>query len=36
MVEKLEGVAQAMAKVERESREIWNEKDSVESESVAA
>ena len=36
VVGKLEGVAEAMAKVERESREIWNEKDSVESESVAA
>ncbi|KAK3170941.1 hypothetical protein OEA41_003025 [Lepraria neglecta] len=36
VVGKLEGVAEAMAKVERESREIWSEKDSVESESVAA
>ncbi|KAK0514336.1 hypothetical protein JMJ35_002953 [Cladonia borealis] len=32
---KLEGVAQAMAKVEKESREIWSEKDSVDSGSVA-
>ena len=35
VVGKLEGVAQAMAKVERESREIWNGSDSVESGSVA-
>ena len=33
---KLEVVAEAMAKVEKESREIWNEKDSVDSGSVAA
>ena len=32
---KLEGVAQAMAKVEKESREIWSEKDSVDTGSVA-
>ena len=32
---KLEGVAQAMAKVEKESREIWSEKDSMDSGSVA-
>ena len=31
VVGKLEGVAQAMAKVERESREVWNETDSVDS-----
>lgn len=36
MVGKLEGVAQAMAKVERESREIWSGSDSVDSGSVAA
>ncbi|KAL2042280.1 hypothetical protein N7G274_004768 [Stereocaulon virgatum] len=36
VVGKLEGVAEAMAKVEKESRELWNEKDSVESGSVAA
>lgn len=35
VVGKLEGVAQAMAKVERESREIWGGSDSVESSSVA-
>lgn len=35
VVGKLEGVAQAMAKVERESREIWSGSDSVESGSVA-
>lgn len=35
VVGKLEGVAQAMAKVERESREIWNGSDSVDSGSVA-
>lgn len=35
VVGKLEGVAQAMAKVERESREIWDGSDSVESGSVA-
>ena len=33
---KLEVVAEAMAKVEKESREIWNEKDSVDSGSVAS
>jgi len=36
VVGKLEGVAQAMAKVERESREIWSGSDSVDSGSVAA
>ena len=36
VVGKLDGVAQAMAKVEKESREIWNEKDSVDTGSVAA
>ncbi len=36
VVGKLEGVAQAMAKVEKESREIWSESDSVESASVAS
>lgn len=36
VVGKLEGVAEAMAKVEKESRELWNEKDSVESGSIAA
>ena len=35
VVSKLEGVAQAMAKVERESREIWSGTDSVDSGSVA-
>lgn len=35
VVGKLEGVAQAMAKVERESREIWSGTDSVDSGSVA-
>lgn len=35
VVGKLEEVAQAMAKVERESREIWSGSDSVESGSVA-
>lgn len=35
VVGKLEGVAQAMAKVERESREIWSGSDSVESSSIA-
>ena len=35
VVGKLEGVAQAMAKVERESREIWSGSDSVDSGSVA-
>lgn len=35
VVGKLEGVAQAMAKVVRESREIWNGNDSVDSASVA-
>lgn len=35
VVGKLEGVAQAMAKVERESREIWSGSDSVDSSSVA-
>ena len=34
VVGKLEGVAQAMAKVERESREIWSGSDSVDSGSV--
>lgn len=36
VVAKLDGVAQAMAKVERESREIWNGSESVDSSSVAA
>lgn len=36
VVGKLEGVAQAMAKVERESREIWNGSESVDSGSIAA
>ncbi len=36
VVGKLEEVAKAMAKVERESREIWSGSDSVDSESVAA
>ena len=36
VVDKLEGVAQAMAKVERESREIWSGSDSVDSGSSAA
>jgi len=36
VVGKLEGVAQAMAKVEKESREIWSGSDSVESASVAS
>lgn len=35
VVGKLDGVAQAMAKVVRESREIWNGNDSVDSASVA-
>lgn len=35
VVGKLEGVAQAMAKVERESRSIWSGSDSVDSGSVA-
>ena len=35
VVGKLEGVAQAMAKVERESREIWSGSDSVDSSSMA-
>ena len=35
VVGKLEGVAQAMAKAEKESREIWSGSDSVESSSVA-
>lgn len=35
VVGKLEVVSQAMAKVERESREIWNGSDSVDSGSVA-
>lgn len=35
VVSKLEGVAQAMAKAERESRDIWSGSDSVESGSVA-
>lgn len=35
VVGKLEGVAQAMAKVERESREIWDGSESVDSGSVA-
>ena len=35
VVGKLEGVSQAMAKVERESREIWSGSDSMESGSVA-
>ena len=35
VVTKLDGVAQAMAKVERESREIWNASDSVDSGSMA-
>ncbi len=34
VVGKLEGVAQAMAKVEKESREIWSGSDSVDSGSV--
>lgn len=34
VVGKLEGVAEAMSKVERESREIWSGSDSVESGSV--
>ena len=34
VVGKLEGVAQAMAKVERESREMWSGSDSVDSGSV--
>jgi hypothetical protein len=36
VVGKLEGVASAMGKVERESREIWNESDSVRSGSASA
>ena len=36
VVGKLEGVAQAMAKVEKESREIWRGSDSVDSASVAS
>lgn len=36
VVGKLEGVACAMAKIERESREIWNGSDSVESASTAS
>ena len=36
VVGKLEDVAKAMAKVERESREIWNDGDGVESASVAS
>lgn len=36
VVGKLDGVAQAMAKVERESREIWSNSESVDSGSVAA
>ena len=36
VVGKLDAVAQAMAKVERESREIWSGSDSVDSGSVAA
>lgn len=35
VVGKLEVVSQAMAKVERESREIWNGSESVESDSAA-
>ena len=35
VVGKLEVVAQAMAKVEKESREIWNETESIDSGSVA-
>ena len=35
VVEKLDGVAQAMAKVERESREIWSGSESMDSESVS-
>ena len=35
VVGKLEGVAQAMAKVGRESREIWNGSESIDSASVA-
>lgn len=35
VVGKLEGVAQAMAKVEKESREIWSGSDSIDSGSVA-
>lgn len=35
VVGKLEEVAQAMAKVERESREIWSGSDSIDSSSVA-
>lgn len=34
VVGKLEGVAQAIAKVERESRDIWSGSDSVESDSI--
>ena len=36
VVAKLDGVAQAMAKVERESREIWSGSDSVDSGSLAS
>ena len=36
VVGKLDGVAQAMAKVEKESREIWRSRDSVDSGSVAS
>ena len=36
VVGKLEGVAKAMAKVERESREIWSSGDGVESASVTS
>ena len=35
VVGKLEGVAQAMAKVEKESREVWSGSDSVDSGSVS-
>ena len=36
VVDKLEGVSAAMAKVERESREIWDERESMEESSVAS
>lgn len=36
VVGKLDGVAQAMAKVERESREIWSGSDSIDSGSASA